>query len=615
MYNFKQILDQTEGKHLVCVLGPTASGKTKFAVRLAAAMDAEIISADSRQVYRGMDIGTGKDLADYTFVNGDGVPVKVPYHLIDIAEAGEKYDIFRYQRDFAAAYRDIVSRGKRVILCGGSGLYIEAALRGYSLPEVPPNPQLRAELEQETDEVLISRLASLKKLHNTTDYDTRKRLIRALEIAIYQSEHPDEEVYQEGERINFDPDQILYLGVHVSREERIRRIDLRLEARLKEGLVQEVQHLLDQGIPAEDLLYYGLEYKFLTLYLTGQLPYGEMVNGLRTAIHQFAKRQMTWFRGMERRGIRIVWIDPQPEVWMIYPAYTRHCADVAYSWFQQEGERLGLRVRILYFEDFRADLPFGFDGVEKWPDAVLIRGYDRAVSQFFEQKGITVPNNARAMFCSRDKWQTIQVLGQAGLPVPETICGPSGWEKAHQQLGLPFVVKTRTGSKGEGVFLVEKQEEFQELMFRLRQFPFISGIPCELDDANYLCQKFIAHSRGRDLRVWVLGGQAVAAVVRSNADSFRSNFAQGGQAELFDLTTPSGRQAARLAIRATEAVGLFFAGVDLLFMPDGGWTICEVNGNAGFRTISSVAEFNMPRKVMEALEALMTGALHKEMKD
>ncbi len=588
MYNFKQILDQCQGKRVVCVLGPTASGKTRFAVRLADALGAEIISADSRQVYRGMDIGTGKDLADYSFVRPDGSLAEVPYHLIDIADAGEKYDIFRYQRDFAAAYEDIVSRGKPVVLCGGSGLYIEAALRGYSLPEVPPNPELRAELEKETDEVLIARLASLKKLHNHTDYDTRKRLIRALEIAIYQSEHPDEEVYKAGERVLFQPQDILYLGVQVSREERIRRIDLRLEARLQEGLVEEVRQLLASGIPAENLLYYGLEYKFLTLYLTGSISYDEMVSQLRTAIHQFAKRQMTWFRGMERRGVSIVWVDPLPEVWMIYPAYTQHRSDVAYDWFWQEGRRLGLEVKIRFFEDFTPAAPLGFVGAERWPDFVLVRGYDRQVSEFFEQRGIPVYNRAEAMFASRDKWTTIEKLKAMQLPTPCSLCGPCAWEEAVAALGLPFVFKHRTGSKGEEVFLVHDQASFESLVEQA---------------LAYLCQAFVAHSAGRDVRVWVLGEQAVAAVLRYNEGSFKSNFAQGGSAEPFDLTSEAGKAAASLAVAASQALGLYFSGVDLLFQPDGSWTVCEVNGNAGFRTISSVSDYNMPRKLLEACYA------------
>lgn len=279
---------------LVCVLGPTASGKTRYAVNLARQLGgAEILSADSRQIYRGMDIGTGKDLGEYG---------EIPFHLIDIADAGLKYNIFEYQRDFEKAYKDITERGKLPILCGGSGLYIEAATCGYSLPEVPADPALRERLEKESTEDLIKMLAGLKPLHNTTDYDTRKRLIRALEIAIYEKEHPVT-------RTAFLPKNTYYIGTLVSRDERNARIDRRLDARIEEGMTDEIRKLLDSGIPAEDLIYYGLEYKFVTLYLTGELTYRQMRDQLATAIHQFAKRQMTWFRGMERKGIRIHWTE------------------------------------------------------------------------------------------------------------------------------------------------------------------------------------------------------------------------------------------------------------------------------------------------------------------
>ena len=353
--NVKELLDKYLAGEidLICVLGPTASGKTRYAVNLARQLNAlledgaatkpkdyghrrpchprhgsggttseaqwwgerserpsshdhqtsfaEIISADSRQVYRGMDIGTGKDLGEYE---------EIPYHLMDIVDAGTKYNIFEYQRDFEKAYKDIVDRGGIPILCGGSGLYIEAATCGYSLPEVPANPELRAELEKETDETLIARLASLKPLHNTTDYDTRKRLIRALEIAIYEAEHPVN-------RTSFLPKNTYYIGTLVSREVRNAKIDARLDARLEEGMVEEIRGLIDgthpalapdhKPISAEDLIYYGLEYKFVTLYLTRELTFDQMRTQLATAIHQFAKRQMTWFRGMERKGIRIHW--------------------------------------------------------------------------------------------------------------------------------------------------------------------------------------------------------------------------------------------------------------------------------------------------------------------
>ena len=354
--NVQEILDRYLSSEidLICVLGPTASGKTRYAVQLARRINellkctqfpgdkgvenvlppwpqgegpapkawegffphpchqgtgAEIISADSRQVYRGMDIGTGKDLNEYE---------EIPYHLMDIVDAGTKYNIFEYQRDFEKAYRDIVDRGGIPILCGGSGLYIEAATCGYSLPEVPPDPELRAELEKKSDEELIARLASLKPLHNTTDYDTRKRLIRALEIAVYEAEHPVQ-------RTSFLPKNTYYIGTLVSRDVRNAKIDARLDARLEEGMVEEIRGLIDgthpalcikdeagntrpgRPIPAEDLIYYGLEYKFVTLYLIGELTFEQMRTQLATAIHQFAKRQMTWFRGMERKGITIHW--------------------------------------------------------------------------------------------------------------------------------------------------------------------------------------------------------------------------------------------------------------------------------------------------------------------
>lgn len=277
---------------LICVLGPTACGKTRYAVELARRLGGEILSADSRQVYRGMDIGTGKDLADYG---------EIPYHLIDIVDAGEKYNIFEYQKDFEKAFLDVTSRGRRAVLCGGSGLYIEAATCGYYLPDVPANPQLRAELSLLSQEELEAKYESLRKPHNRTDYDTRQRLIRALEIAIYEESHPVQ-------RTSYLPKRTKYIGLEVSREVRNSRIDARLKARLDEGMVDEVRRLLDSGIAPEDLIYYGLEYKFVTLYLTGALPFDLMVEKLQTAIHQFAKRQMTWFRGMERRGIEIEWI-------------------------------------------------------------------------------------------------------------------------------------------------------------------------------------------------------------------------------------------------------------------------------------------------------------------
>lgn len=277
---------------LVCVLGPTASGKTRYAVELAKELGGEILSADSRQVYRGMDIGTGKDIKEY----GD-----VPYHLIDIVDAGEKYNIFEYQKAFEKAYRDVKSRGRMPILCGGSGLYIEAATCGYYLPDVPPNPALREELSKLPMEELIAKYESMRQPHNVTDYDTKQRLIRALEIAVYEENNPVT-------RSSFLPKKTKYIGIDVSRDERNARIDARLKARLEEGMVEEIKRLLESGLSEDDLLYYGLEYKFVTMYLKGSLTYDEMVQRLGIAIHQFAKRQMTWFRGMERRGIGIEWI-------------------------------------------------------------------------------------------------------------------------------------------------------------------------------------------------------------------------------------------------------------------------------------------------------------------
>lgn len=292
---------------LICILGPTASGKTKFAVRVAAQTDGEIISADSRQVYRGMDIGTGKDLSEYSFSGSPQNQIKkIPYHLIDIADAGTKYNIFEYQRDFHKAYNQIINKGKQPILCGGSGLYIEAATMGYSLPEVPPDFALRAELERESTVDLVKRLATMKQLHNTSDTESRKRLIRALEIAIYMEKHSINVA-------SYPPIDTRYIGMLVSRDERIARIDKRLDERLKEGLIEEVKELMESGITADDLIYYGLEYKFVTLYLTGQISFETMRNRLAVAIHQFAKRQMTWFRGMERRGIKIEWVEPDSE--------------------------------------------------------------------------------------------------------------------------------------------------------------------------------------------------------------------------------------------------------------------------------------------------------------
>lgn len=287
----------------ITLLGPTASGKTGFATRLAYLLDAEIISADSRQVYRRMDIGTGKDLSDYT-VEGR----QIPYHLIDIAEPGTKYNVFEYQRDFLEAYNAIRSRKRRVIVCGGTGLYLESVLRGYRLSPVPPDPTLRARLESKTLAELTELLRSYKTLHNTTDVDTAQRAIRAIEIEEYYRKTPLEE--RPFPRFNS-----LTLGIDVDRETRRHRISERLKSRLEEGMADEVRGLLAEGIKAEDLIYYGLEYKYLTLYATGRLTYEEMSARLEIAIHQFAKRQMTWFRGMERRGTPIKWLpSPLPQL-------------------------------------------------------------------------------------------------------------------------------------------------------------------------------------------------------------------------------------------------------------------------------------------------------------
>ncbi len=294
-------------KRLITILGPTASGKTPLAAHLAARVGGEIISADSRQVYRRMDIGTGKDLADYE-VRDAGREVRVPYHLIDICEPGTKYNLFQYQRDFHNAYNDIVSRDKQPILCGGTGLYIEAVLKGYELSPVPQNPELRQRLEGKSLEELTVMLKELKVkngsvMHNTTDVDTAQRAIRAIEIESARCEMRDARC-EVREAIPY-----IIFGTNIDRELRREKITRRLKARLEEGMVDEVKALIDSGIPADDLIYYGLEYKYVTEYVIGKLTYDEMFRQLEIAIHQFAKRQMTWFRGMERRGFKINWID------------------------------------------------------------------------------------------------------------------------------------------------------------------------------------------------------------------------------------------------------------------------------------------------------------------
>lgn len=282
---------------LITIIGPTASGKTAFAAALAARLDTEIISGDSRQVYRSMDIGTGKDLADYV-VDGK----QIPHHLIDICNPGDKYNVFEYQHDFHKAFEEIRKKGKLPILCGGTGMYIESVLRGFKLLDVPQNPALRESLKGKSLAELEQILASYKVLHNKTDVDSAQRAIRAIEIEeFYKTEAPDKREYA--------PINSLIIGVDIDRELRREKISRRLRARLDEGMVDEVRAILSTGVKPEDLIYYGLEYKFLTLYIIGQLTYDEMVSQLEIAIHQFAKRQMTWFRGMERRGLHIHWLD------------------------------------------------------------------------------------------------------------------------------------------------------------------------------------------------------------------------------------------------------------------------------------------------------------------
>ena len=293
-------------QRMITILGPTASGKTPLAAALASEIGGEILSADSRQVYRRMDIGTGKDLADYTITNKQE-PITIPYHLIDICEPGTKYNLFQYQQDFYDAYRDVVSRGAVPILCGGTGLYIEAVLKGYRLSPVPQNPELRARLENKSLDELTQMLVALKEqngstMHNKTDVDSCQRAIRAIEIEEYNLHTPMP-------KRDLPPIDSLIIGVNIDRELRREKITRRLKARLEEGMIDEVKGLLDEGIPADDLIYYGLEYKFVTEYLVGKTTYDEMFTRLEIAIHQFAKRQMTWFRGMERRGFQIHWID------------------------------------------------------------------------------------------------------------------------------------------------------------------------------------------------------------------------------------------------------------------------------------------------------------------
>jgi len=282
---------------LLVVTGPTASGKTSLAAALALRLNGEIISADSRQIYRRMNLGTGKDYSDYMI--GEK---KIPYHLIDIADPGYKYNVFEFQRDFVQVLKDLRSRNIFPVICGGSGMYIDSVVSGYRMYEVPPDPVLRASLERNSLAELIEILSGYKKLHNRTDIDTKKRAIRAIEIEQYYSSGKEKQT-------QFPATRPLIVGVFYSRERRREMISERLKHRFDEGMIDEVREILNQGLDPETLTYYGLEYKYITLYITGRLTYNEMYRLLEIAIHQFAKRQMTWFRGMERRGIKIHWLD------------------------------------------------------------------------------------------------------------------------------------------------------------------------------------------------------------------------------------------------------------------------------------------------------------------
>ena len=282
---------------MLTILGPTAGGKTSVATRMAYILNGEVISADSRQVYRGMDLGTGKDLDDY-MVEGK----QIPYHLIDIVDAGYKYNVYEYQCDFVNVFDDIRSRNKFPVFCGGSGMYLEAVLKGYKLINVPNDENLRKELETKSEQELIELLKSFKELHNKTDVDTRKRMIRAIEIESYYQNHPEIDHY-------FPEINSLIVGVKYDRNSRRKRITQRLKQRLDEGMVNEVKRIIDSGVSPDNLIYYGLEYKYLTQHIMGELSFDEMFKQLDVAIHQFAKRQMTWFRGMERKGFKIYWLD------------------------------------------------------------------------------------------------------------------------------------------------------------------------------------------------------------------------------------------------------------------------------------------------------------------
>lgn len=283
--------------NLITILGPTATGKTTLAAHLANKLGGEVISADSRQIYKGMDIGTGKDLSDFTIGQ-----INVPYHLIDIVNAGYKYNVFEYQRDFISVFNKLISQGKIPVLCGGSGLYIEAILKGYRLLEVPPDEALRAELAKKTHEDLLQQLTSMKTMHNVSEFDTKKRAIRSIEIEMYYEKH-------KSKNAEFPKINSIQFGIHFERSEQRKRISERLDSRLRNGMVEEIESLLKSGIAADDLIYYGLEYKYITQYLLGQYSYDEMHRFLEIAIHQFLKRQDTWFRRMERNGMKIHWIN------------------------------------------------------------------------------------------------------------------------------------------------------------------------------------------------------------------------------------------------------------------------------------------------------------------
>lgn len=290
-----------KGKRLssqsIAIVGPTACGKTRRAVEIAKEFDGEIISADSRQLYRDMTIGTGKDLEEYG---------EIRYHLIDVAEAGDKYNLYRYLQDFNNVYKDILEREKLPVICGGSGMYVENALRGIVMPEVPENVDLRKRLSSKSLNELTEILKGYKTLHNKTDVDTVKRAVRAIEICEYYRCHPEEAITTNRNFTNSL--DCLVIGLDIPRDLRREKISKRLKARLEQGMVDEIRMLLNRGVSAEDLIYYGLEYKYVTLYVTEKMSYDEMVRQLETAIHQFAKRQMTWFRGMEKRGVPIKWL-------------------------------------------------------------------------------------------------------------------------------------------------------------------------------------------------------------------------------------------------------------------------------------------------------------------